>query len=110
MRTKTAFLGAFVQPETLKQLDAFRGEVPRSRVIERAVNQYLQASSKKLQGPQISTPAAQAAPTTITPTNPTHTGTPTADRLSNMTTDDGARRLGGVEAVDVNRKKVNSFV
>jgi hypothetical protein len=34
-------LGATVEPKLVQEIDAIRGEVPRSRVIERALNEYL---------------------------------------------------------------------
>jgi len=40
-------LGASVEPELVKQIDALRGEVPRSRVVERALNHYLEEQERK---------------------------------------------------------------
>ena len=65
-------LGVTVNSELIKEIDEFRGEVPRSRVVERALNQYLErvrlTESKNLEGLKGSTPAAQPAPTPTTPT------------------------------------------
>jgi hypothetical protein len=36
------FLGASINPKTMRELERFRGEVPRSRVVERALRQYLE--------------------------------------------------------------------
>ena len=110
-----AMLGVTVEPDLIKELDMFGGKVPRYRVVERALNQYLSAYTtiKNLQGPRIAPPTAHAA-TEVTPTTTTtattDTGTPAADNfLSNMTTDEAPHLRGGV-AADVNRKKVNSIV
>ena len=35
-------LGVTVSPELIKQVDEFRGEVPRSRIVERALKQFLE--------------------------------------------------------------------
>jgi hypothetical protein len=34
-------LGSTIDPDVIRQIDAVRGEVPRSRVVERALKQYL---------------------------------------------------------------------
>jgi metal-responsive CopG/Arc/MetJ family transcriptional regulator len=91
-------LGVSVKPEIVKALDEFRGEVPRSRVVERALNEYLSANTitrKNLQGSRIGTPASQAEATT-TPTQDA-TAARTADNVIGMTTN-GGRRTGDVEA------------
>ncbi len=79
--------GVSVDPKLIEELDAFRGEVPRSRVVERALNQFLEANVKNnLQGPQVSTPVAQAAETATTTT--TDEATPTSTSAHLMDTQD----------------------
>jgi len=34
-------LGASISPELVAKIDAVRGQVPRSRIVENALNQYL---------------------------------------------------------------------
>ena len=41
-RGRWAFLGASINPETWRDLERFRGEIPRSRIVERALKQYLE--------------------------------------------------------------------
>ena len=41
--TKTNYLAAFVNKETYEKVEKFRGQIPRSRVIEDALNHYLTA-------------------------------------------------------------------
>jgi hypothetical protein len=41
-KTQKAMLGASVQPKLIKELDELRGEVPRSRHVEKALNLYLE--------------------------------------------------------------------
>lgn len=36
------FLGSTVSGEVIKEIDQRRGEIPRSRVVERALRQYLE--------------------------------------------------------------------
>ena len=36
------YLNATVEPETIKKIDAFRGMIPRSRIVNKALNQYLE--------------------------------------------------------------------
>jgi metal-responsive CopG/Arc/MetJ family transcriptional regulator len=87
-------LGATVSPELVREIDAFRGEVPRSRVVERALKQYLQSvSTKNLQSPQAI--GTRVGSTAITTTTPEHAGTPAADNLSNMATHGGSQRYSG---------------
>jgi predicted transcriptional regulator len=38
---------ATMKPETVKRLDRFRGQIPRSRVVETALLQYLDRQSQK---------------------------------------------------------------
>ena len=40
------YLGATVDPETVKRIDRMRGEIPRSRVVERALLQFLERGEK----------------------------------------------------------------
>jgi len=35
------YLSATVEPEMVKRIDALRGEIPRSRIVDRALSQYL---------------------------------------------------------------------
>jgi hypothetical protein len=37
-----AFLGASIDVGTIRELDRIRGEVPRSRLVERALKQFLE--------------------------------------------------------------------
>jgi metal-responsive CopG/Arc/MetJ family transcriptional regulator len=59
-------LGATVDPQLIKELDALRGEVPRSRIVERVLNQYLQSvmNEKKLRGVEVGSSHLAAVPTT----------------------------------------------
>jgi hypothetical protein len=43
--TKTNYLGAYVGKETYEKVEQFRGQVPKSRVIEDAINYYLTAQA-----------------------------------------------------------------
>jgi hypothetical protein len=47
MSTTTKFLGAYVGQDTLEKLDKFRGQVPRSRVIENALLQFLETQRER---------------------------------------------------------------
>ena len=98
LRGKKTILGASVTPEVIRQIDEYRGEVPRSRIIERALNQFLEANVKNLQGSRFTSPATQAAPTPTT--TESHTGTSEADSLIHMTTNGGQVRTGVVDAND----------
>ena len=35
-------LGVTVEPKLVKEIDELRGEIPRSRVVERALNQFIE--------------------------------------------------------------------
>jgi hypothetical protein len=37
----TAMLGTSVKPSLLDAIDAIRGEIPRSRIVERALHRFL---------------------------------------------------------------------
>jgi hypothetical protein len=41
------YLGATVDPETVERIDSIRGEVPRSRVVERALQQFLETHGER---------------------------------------------------------------
>src|SRR5215217_2545937 len=97
------YLTTYVDREMMEELDKMRGEVPRNRVVRRAINDFLEANVKNLQGPKTTNLAAQAA---VSPT-PTSTNTrgvvhEAADKLIAMTTDDVA--ASGEEDVGVNEK------
>jgi len=84
------YLTTYVDRETMEELDKLRGEIPRNRIVRRAINQFLERETaviKNLQGPRISS-QAQAAPTpTSTSTDLAHRR---ADELIGKTTDDVA--------------------
>ena len=40
-RGSWAFLGASIDVGTIREIDRIRGEVPRSRIVERALKQFL---------------------------------------------------------------------
>jgi hypothetical protein len=44
-RGSWAFLGASIDVGTIRELDRFRGEIPRSRVVEQALKQFLERES-----------------------------------------------------------------
>jgi hypothetical protein len=52
-------LGATVQPELVKALDEFRGEVPRSRVVEKALTEFLARQIQKVKEKEV---LAEAVP------------------------------------------------
>jgi hypothetical protein len=56
-------LGATVEPQVVKELDAIRGEIPRSRIVERALNWYLKEveRNRRLQGVEVGTTHQAAA-------------------------------------------------
>jgi hypothetical protein len=70
------------------------------------INETKNNQTKSVQGPKGSSPMAQAPPRTPTPTSPTNAGTLEVDRLSNMATTEGNRRIGG--NADVNEQDPNS--
>ena len=45
-RGNWAFLGTSIKVGTIRELDRFRGEIPRSRIVERALNQFLERESQ----------------------------------------------------------------
>ena len=98
-------LGASVAPELIKQIDEYRGEIPRSRIVERALNQFLESNNvKNVEGLKTynltAQPATSPTPTSTTSTS-THAGTLEVDSvLRDMATTEGNRRIGGT--VDVN--------
>jgi hypothetical protein len=59
-------LGATVEPQLIKELDALRGEVPRSRLVERALNWYLKELERngKLQGWKVGRHSSHVAEST----------------------------------------------
>ena len=46
-RGKWAFMGASISVDLIRELDQFRGEIPRSRVIERALRQFLERKTNE---------------------------------------------------------------
>jgi hypothetical protein len=42
-RTLLTYVGTYVQPTLVKDIDAIRGDIPRSKIIERAIIRYLNA-------------------------------------------------------------------
>jgi hypothetical protein len=49
-RGSWVFVGASINTNVIRQLDRFRGEIPRSRIVERALRQYLERESGNTQG------------------------------------------------------------
>ena len=41
-RGRLAFLGTSINVNLIREVDQFRGEIPRSRIIERALRQFLE--------------------------------------------------------------------
>jgi len=54
-------LGVTVQPQLIKELDAYRGLVPRSRIVEKALNECLERERQKKTGEATTTPTTKAA-------------------------------------------------
>jgi metal-responsive CopG/Arc/MetJ family transcriptional regulator len=42
MKGQKYMLGVTVEPKLVKEIDELRGEIPRSRVVERALNQFIE--------------------------------------------------------------------
>lgn len=79
--TTTKYLGAYVGQDTMDKLDKFRGQVPRSRVIENALIHYLTAHGAQNRemlrngnGVRASTSNVSHLPPTPTPFPPYATG------------------------------------
>jgi hypothetical protein len=43
----TKYLGAYVAKDTLEKIEKLRGQVPRSRIIENALMQYLETQGER---------------------------------------------------------------
>jgi hypothetical protein len=94
------YLTVYVGREMMQELDKLRGEVPRNKVVRRAINQFLERETKNLQGSRFDSPASQAV--TPTPTTPTpdlhhHTTSPRVRVMKSTSEDDSnGRRSGSV--------------
>jgi predicted transcriptional regulator len=45
LKESKIYLGATVDPETIRKLDKIRGEIPRSRLVEKAIVQFLERNA-----------------------------------------------------------------
>jgi hypothetical protein len=102
---KWSFLGVSVDTEIIRAIDAMRAEVPRSKIVQSALRQFLESNNvKNVQGPKVNQPLAQAPPHTPTSTTTNAVGTLEVDRsLRHMATTEGSWRIGG-GIVDVKGK------
>jgi metal-responsive CopG/Arc/MetJ family transcriptional regulator len=46
-RGRLAFLGTSINVNLIREVDQFRGEIPRSRIIERALRQFLERERER---------------------------------------------------------------
>jgi predicted transcriptional regulator len=46
LKESKIYLGATVNPETVRRLDKIRGEIPRSRLVEKAIMQFLERNAQ----------------------------------------------------------------
>ncbi len=67
-KTLLTHVSTYLSKEESKRLDEIRGDIPRSRVVARAINRYLGELERngKLQDSRIGTPTSQAAASNCT--------------------------------------------